>query len=270
MRTLIPSWGHHPHLLLLFFSCSVVSDSLWPHGFSTPSFPVLHHLPEVYSNSCPSSQWCHPTISSSVVPFSSCPQSFPASGSFQMSQLFTSGGQSIGVSHSRWVITTSWLSGSWRSFLYSFSVYSCHLFLKSFASLRSKPFLSFIVPIFAWNVPLVSIILLKRSLVFPILLFFSISLHCSLRNAFLSLLAILWIASFRWVSFLFSFAFCFSSFLSYLSVLLRWSFFLFSFLFLGYNFDYCLLYNIMSLSPSFFRHSIGSNPLNLFVTSTNV
>jgi len=68
------------------------------------------------------------------------------------------------MSGSRWVVTPSWLSGSWRSFLYS-SVYSCHLFLISSASVRSIPFLSFIEPIFAWNVPLVSLIFLKRSLV---------------------------------------------------------------------------------------------------------
>ena len=75
------------------------------------------------------------------------------------------------MSSSRWVITPSWLSGSWRSFLYSSSVYSCHLFLMSSASVRALPFLSFIVPMFAWNVPLVSLIFLKRSLVFPIQLF---------------------------------------------------------------------------------------------------
>ena len=68
---------------------------------------------------------------------------------------------------SRWVITPSWLSGSWRSFLYSSSVSSCHLFLISSASVRSTPFLSFIEPIIAWNIPLVSLIFLKRSLVFP-------------------------------------------------------------------------------------------------------
>ena len=79
------------------------------------------------------------------------------------------------MSGSRWVITPSWLSCSWKSFLYS-SVYSCHLFLVSFASVRSIKFLSFIKPIFAWNVPLVSLIFLKGSLVFPILLFSSISL----------------------------------------------------------------------------------------------
>ena len=103
-------------------------------------------------------------------------------------------------------------------FLYSSSVYSCHLFLISSASVRSIPFLSFIVPIFAWNVPLVSLIFLKRSLVFPILLFSSISLHWSLRKAFLSLLDILCNSAFKWVylSSLFSFAFHFSSFHGYL------------------------------------------------------
>jgi len=101
------------------------------------------------------------------------------------------------MSGSRSVITPSWLSGSWWSFLYSSSVYSCHLFLISSASVRSIQFLSFIEPIFAWNVPLVSLIFLKRSLVFPILLFFSISLHWSLRKAFLSLLAILWNSAFK-------------------------------------------------------------------------
>ena len=84
------------------------------------------------------------------------------------------------MSASSWVITPSWLSGSWRSFLYIYSVYSCHLFLISSASVRSIPFLAFIVTIFAWNVSLVSLIFLKRSLVFPILLFSSISLHWSL------------------------------------------------------------------------------------------
>jgi len=107
------------------------------------------------------------------------------------------------MSGSRWVITSSWLSGSWRSFLYS-SVYSCHLFLIFSASVRSIPFLHFIVPIFAWNVPLVSLIFLKRSLVFPILSFSSITLHWSLRKAFLSLLAIFWNSAFKWVYLSFS------------------------------------------------------------------
>ena len=81
------------------FSHSVVSDSFQPHGLqhARPSWPPT---PGVYSNSCPLNQWCHPTISSSVIPFSSCLQSFPASGSFPMSQFFPSGGQSIGASAS--------------------------------------------------------------------------------------------------------------------------------------------------------------------------
>ena len=103
------------------------------------------------------------------------------------------------MSWSRWVTTISWLSGSLTPFFYSSSVYSCHLFLISSASVRSLSFLSFIVPIFAWNVPLVSLILLKRFLVFPILLFSSISLHCSLKKAFSFLLAIPWNSAFSWV-----------------------------------------------------------------------
>ena len=86
------------------FSCSVVSDSVWPHGLQHTRPPCPSPTARVYSNSYPLSQWCHQTISSSVVPFSSCPQSFPASGSFQMSQLFSLGGQSIGVSASTSVL----------------------------------------------------------------------------------------------------------------------------------------------------------------------
>ena len=86
------------------FSCSVVSDSLQPHELQHTRPPCPSPTPRVYSNSCPLSHWCHPTISSSVIPFSSCPQSFPASGSFQMSQLFPSGSQSIGVSASTSVL----------------------------------------------------------------------------------------------------------------------------------------------------------------------
>ena len=82
------------------WSRSVVSDSLQPHGPQHTRPPCPSPTPKVYSNSCPLSRWCHPTISSSVIPFSSCPQSFPASGSFPVSQFFTSGGQSIGVSAS--------------------------------------------------------------------------------------------------------------------------------------------------------------------------
>ena len=76
----------------------VMSDSLWCHGLQHVRLPCPSPTPRVYSNSCPLSWWCHPTISSSVTPFSSCLQSFSASGYFPMSQFFTSGGQSIGVS----------------------------------------------------------------------------------------------------------------------------------------------------------------------------
>ena len=83
------------------FNCSVISNSLWPHEPQHTRPPCPSPTPRVYPSSCPLSLWCHPTISCSVVPLSSCPQSFPASGSFQMSQLFTSGGQSIRVSASK-------------------------------------------------------------------------------------------------------------------------------------------------------------------------
>ena len=103
--------SHHRqplHYLLWFssvqFSCSVVSDSLWPHGLQHARLPCPSPTPRVYLNSCPLSWWYSPTISSSVVPFASCPQCFPASGSFLMSQFFTSGGQSIRVSASASVL----------------------------------------------------------------------------------------------------------------------------------------------------------------------
>ena len=86
------------------FSRSVVPDSLRPHEQQHARLPCPSPTPRAYPNSYPLSQRCHPTISSSVIPFSSCPQSFPASGSFQMSQLFVSGGQSIGVSASASVL----------------------------------------------------------------------------------------------------------------------------------------------------------------------
>ena len=99
------------------FSRSVVSDSLWPHESQHARPPCPSSTPGVYSNSCPS-RWCHPTISSSVVPFSSCPQSLPASGSFPVSQLFAWGGQSTGVLASASVLplTTS-LYPSWNWFI---------------------------------------------------------------------------------------------------------------------------------------------------------
>ena len=91
------------------FSCSVVSDSLWPRELSHARPPCPSPTPGVYPNSCPLSRWCHPTISSSVIPFYSFPQSFPSSGSFQMSQLSTSGGQSIVFSaFNPWVRKIFW------------------------------------------------------------------------------------------------------------------------------------------------------------------
>ena len=86
------------------FSHSVVSDSLWPHGLQHARPPCPSPTPRACSNSCPSSWWCHPTISSSGVPFSSCLQSFPTTGSFPVSQFFTSGGQNIGASASASVL----------------------------------------------------------------------------------------------------------------------------------------------------------------------
>ena len=89
---------------LLSFSCLVISNSLWLHGLQHTRLPCPSPPPGVCLNSCPLSQWYHPTISSSVTHFSSCPQPFPAFGSFWMSQLFTSGGQNIGASASASVL----------------------------------------------------------------------------------------------------------------------------------------------------------------------
>ena len=103
-----------------FSSVSVVSDSLQPHGLQHARPPFPSPTPRVYSNSCPLSQWCHPTISSSAVPFPSCLQSFLASGSFQMSQFFTSGGQSIGVLTSTSVLTMNsqdWFPLAWTGWI---------------------------------------------------------------------------------------------------------------------------------------------------------
>ena len=102
------------------FSRSVVSDSLRPHGLQHVRLPSPSPTPGVHSNSCPSSRWCHPATSSAVVPLSSCPQSLPASGSFPMSQLFTSGGQSIGVPASASVLpmnTQDWSPLGWTGWI---------------------------------------------------------------------------------------------------------------------------------------------------------
>ena len=98
-------------ILLLLFSCSVVSDALQLHGLQHARLPCLSLSPRACSNSCPPSRWCHPTSSSSVTPFSSCPQSLPASESFPMSWLFASGGQSIGALSStlQWIFRVDFL-----------------------------------------------------------------------------------------------------------------------------------------------------------------
>ena len=104
------------------FSHSVVSDSLRPHESQHPRLPCPPPTPRVHSNSCPSSRWCHPAISSSLIPFSSCPQSLPASGSCQMSQLFAWGGQSIEASTSASVLpvnTQDWSPLGWTGWISS-------------------------------------------------------------------------------------------------------------------------------------------------------
>ena len=103
------------------FSRSVVSNSLRPHELQHARPPCPSPIPRVYSNSCPSSRWCHPAISSSVIPFSSCPQSLPASGSFPKSQLFAWGGQSIGVSAAVSVLpmnTQDWSPLGWTGWIF--------------------------------------------------------------------------------------------------------------------------------------------------------
>ena len=102
------------------FSLSVVSNPLQPHGLQHARPPCPSPPPRLYSNSCPLSWWCHPTISSSVVPFSSHLQSFPASGSFPMSQVFASGGQSIGISASKSVLPMNiqdWFPLGWTCWI---------------------------------------------------------------------------------------------------------------------------------------------------------
>ena len=102
------------------FSRSVMFNSLWPHESQHTRPPCPSPAPRVYPNPSPSRQWCHPTILSSVVPFSSCPQPFPPSGSFQMSQLFAWGGQRIGVSASTSVLpmnTQDWFPLGWTGWI---------------------------------------------------------------------------------------------------------------------------------------------------------
>ena len=135
--------SRYEHCILLGLSVqfirSVVSDSLWPYELQHTRPPCPSPTPRVYSNSCPSSQWCHPTISSSVIPFSSCPQSLPASGCFPMSQVFTWSGQSTGVSASASVLpmnTQDWspLGWTWSLQAQNELPESSNYFLSSFIS----------------------------------------------------------------------------------------------------------------------------------------
>ena len=108
------------HAVSVQVSCSVVSDSLKPHKLQHARPSCSSPTPRVHPTPCPLSRWCHPTMSSSVVPFSSCPESFPASGSFPMSQLFASGGPSIGVSASTSVLpmnTQDWFPLGWTGWI---------------------------------------------------------------------------------------------------------------------------------------------------------
>jgi len=126
------------HLFLQFssaqFSRSVVSDSSRPHESQHTRSPCPLPTPGVYPNSCPSSRWCHPVISSSVVPFSSCPQSLPASESFPVSQLFAWGGQSTGVSGLASVFlkkSQGWSPSEWTGWIINFFFRECIFILES-------------------------------------------------------------------------------------------------------------------------------------------
>ena len=114
------TWKDAPYITIIQFSRSVMSDSLQPHELQHTRPPCPSSAPGVHPNSCPLSRWCHPTISPSVVSFSSCLQSFQASGSFPMSQLFAWGGQSTGVSASASVLpmnTQDWFPLGWTGWI---------------------------------------------------------------------------------------------------------------------------------------------------------
>ena len=231
----------------LQFSRSVMSGSLQPHELQQASPPCPSPTPGVYPNACPSNQWCHPTISSSVVPFSSCLQSFPASGSFQMSQLFTSGGEVIGASASTSVLpmnTQDWSPLGWTGWIslqskglsrvFSNTTVQKHQFFCAQLSLYSPTLSSLCIFNF-----LEDISSLSHSIVF---LFALITEEGFLISPSKEL------CIYMGISFLFSFAFCFSSF----SAICKSSsdnHFLFAFLFLADGFDHCLLYNVMNLCP---------------------
>ena len=120
LQHILSEQNNKQNSVLLLFSCSVMSISLWPHGLHHARLPCPSQSPGACSHSCPSSWWCHPTISSSLIPFSSCLQSFPISGSFPVSQLFTSDGQSIGASASASVLPMNiqdWFPLGWTSWI---------------------------------------------------------------------------------------------------------------------------------------------------------
>ena len=175
------------------------------------------------------------------------------------------------MSVSRWVITPSWLSESLRPFLYSSSLYSCHLLLISSDYIRSISFLSFIVPIFAWNIPLVFLIFLKRTLVFPILLFSSYFFALITEEGFFICPCYsLELCIQMGISFLFSFVFTFSSFLSCCVRPPQTTILPCCISFWG---EMVLVTTCCTMSQSSVHSSSGtlsirSNLLNLFVTST--
>ena len=121
IRTMYPAWGQFLlSVSAVQYSPSVMSNSLQPHGLQCARLPCPSPTPRVYSNSCPLSQWCYPTISSSVIPFSSRLQSFPASGSFPMSWFFISSDQNIGVSASVSVLPMNiqdWFPLGWAGWI---------------------------------------------------------------------------------------------------------------------------------------------------------
>ena len=137
-------WWAGPCFSSVQFSRSVVSNSLRSRELQHARPPCPSPTPGVYSNSCPASWWCHPDISSSVVPFSSCPQSLPASGSFPMSQLFSWGGQSTGVSASASVLpmnTEDWSPLGWTGWISLQSKGLSRVFFNTTLRTRIEPIL---------------------------------------------------------------------------------------------------------------------------------
>ena len=170
------------------------------------------------------------------------------------------------MSGSRWVITPSWLCGSWRSFLCSSSVYSCYLFLISSASVRTIPFLSFIEPFFAWNVPLVSLIFLKRSLSFPFCCF--PLFLCIDHWGKLSYLSLLFFGTLHSDAYIFPFLLCFSLlFFSQLFVSPPQTAILPFCISFSWGWSWSPM-SQTSVHSSSGTLSIRSHPLNLFLTST--